>query len=134
MRWGRRRALAWLVTSRCAPGTHRSGARMTTMKDRLLLGSEFRPEEHDRYRELVFGNLERRLKRWQPEQVELELSVSGRETNAQRTELVCRIVGVPTIASTSPLPDLDKAVVEVRNDVRRQVNRWLTRKEAERRR
>ncbi len=107
---------------------------MTTMKDRLLLGSEFRPEEHDRYRELVFGNLERRLKRWQPEQVELELSVSGRETNAQRTELVCRIVGVPTIASTSPLPDLDKAVVEVRNDVRRQVNRWLTRKEAERRR
>ncbi|MFO7778879.1 MAG: hypothetical protein R6V28_11040 [Nitriliruptoraceae bacterium] len=107
---------------------------MTTMKDRLRLGPEFRPEEYDRYRELVFGNLERRLKRWQPEQVELELSVSGRETNSQRTVLACRIAGVPTIVGTSILPDLDKAVVEVRNDVRRQINRWVTRKEAERRR
>ncbi|MFO7961276.1 MAG: hypothetical protein R6U94_10050 [Nitriliruptoraceae bacterium] len=107
---------------------------MTTMKDRLRVGPEFRPEEHDRYRDLVFGNLGRRLKRWEPEQVELELSVNGRDTNSQRTVLACWIAGVPKIVGTSTLPDLEKAVVEVRNDVRRQVNRWVTRKEAERRR
>ena len=107
---------------------------MTTMKDRLRIVPEFRPEEYDRYRELVFGNLARRLKRWEPEQVELELSVNERDTNSQRTVLECWIAGLPKIVGTSTLPELDKAVIEVRNDVRRQINRWVTRKEAERQR
>jgi len=106
---------------------------MTTMKDRLRIVPEFRPDEYDRYRELVFGNLDRRLKRWQPEQVELELSVNERDTNSQRTVLACWITGLPKIVGTSTHGDLEKAVVEVRNDVRRQINRWVTRKEAERR-
>jgi len=106
---------------------------MTTMEDRLRILPEFRPEEYDRYRKLVFGNLARRLKRWEPEQVELQLSVNERDTNSQRTVLACWIAGLPKIVGTSTLPDLEKAVVEVRNDVRRQVNRWVTRKEAERR-
>lgn len=106
---------------------------MTTMEERLRIAPEFRPEEYDRYRELVFGNLARRLKRWQPEQVELELSVNERDTRSQRTVLSCWIAGVPRIVGASTLPDLEKAVIEVRNDVRRQVNRWVTRKEAERR-
>jgi hypothetical protein len=107
---------------------------MTTMKDRLRIVPEFRPDEYDRYRDLVFGNLGRRLKRWEPEQVELELSVSERDKNSQRTVLECWIAGLPKIVGTSTLPDLEKAVIEVRNDVRRQVNRWVTRREAERRR
>ena len=102
---------------------------MTTMKDRLRIVPEFRPDEYDRYRDLVFGNLERRLERWTPEQVELELSVNERETNSQRTVLTCWIAGLPKIVGTSTEEDLDKAVVEVRNDVRRQVNRLVTRKE-----
>ncbi len=106
---------------------------MTTMKDRLRIVPEFRPDEYDRYRELVFGNLDRRLKRWQPEQVELALSVNERDTNSQRTVLACWIAGLPKIVGTSSHADLEKAVVEVRNDVRRQINRWVTRKEAERR-
>lgn len=106
---------------------------MTTMEDRLRIVPEFRPEEYDRYRALVFGNLSRRLKRWSPEQVELQLSVNERDTNSQRTVLACWIAGLPKIVGTSTLPDLEKAVVEVRNDVRRQVNRWVTRQEAERR-
>ena len=107
---------------------------MTTMKDRLRIVPGFRPDEYERYRELVFGNLDRRLKRWEPEQVELELSVSERDTNSQRTVLSCWISGLPKIVGTSTHPDLEKAVVEVRNDVRRQINRYVTRKEAERRR
>jgi hypothetical protein len=107
---------------------------MTTMKDRLRIVPEFRPDEYDRYRDLVLGSLGRRLKRWEPEQVELELSVSERDTNSQRTVLKCWIAGLPKIVGTSTLPDLDRSVIEVRNDVRRQVNRWVTRKEAERRR
>ncbi len=106
---------------------------MTTMKDRLRIVPEFRPDEYDRYRELVFGNLDRRLKRWEPEQVDLELSVNERDTISQRTVLACRISGLPKIVGTSTHADLERAVVEVRNDVRRQINRWVTRKEAERR-
>jgi hypothetical protein len=107
---------------------------MTTMKDRLRIVPEFRPDEYDRFRDLVFGNLGRRLKRWEPGQVELELSVSERDQKSQRTVLECWIAGVPKIVGTSTLPDLEKAVIEVRNDVRRQVDRWVTRREAERRR
>ena len=105
---------------------------MTTIKDRLRIVPEFRPDEYERYRDLVFGNLLRRLERWEPEQVELELSVNERDSNSQRTVLSCWIAGVPKIVGTSTEADLEKAVVEVRNDVRRQVNRWVTRKEAER--
>ncbi len=105
---------------------------MVEMKDRLRIVPEFRPDEYERYTNLLFGRLERRLKRWEPEQVELELSVKERETPAQRTVLECWITGVPRMVGTSNHNDLDKAVVEVRDDIHRQVNRYVTRREAER--
>jgi|SRR6056297_189179 len=105
---------------------------MAEMKDRLRIVPEFRPDEYERYTNLLFGRLERRLKRWEPEQVELELSVKDREKPAQRTVLECWITGVPHMVGTSNQNDLDKAVVEVRDDIHRQVNRYVTRREAER--
>ncbi|MFP4150267.1 MAG: hypothetical protein ACLFUG_12915 [Nitriliruptoraceae bacterium] len=105
---------------------------MTEMKDRLRIVPEFRPDEYERFTRLLFGRLERRLKRWEPEQVELELSVKERDTPSQRTVLECWITGVPRIVGTSTQSDLDKAVVEVRDDVHRQINRFVTRREAER--
>jgi len=106
---------------------------MSDMKDRLRVVPEFRSDEHDRYRDVLFGRLERRLKRWQPEQVELELSVKDRDSRSQKVTLECWIAGVPKIVGTSTHTELDKAVVEARDDVWRQVDRWVTRKEAERR-
>ncbi len=105
---------------------------MSDMKDRLRVVPEFRSEEHDRYRDVLFGRLERRLKRWKPEQVELELSVKDRDSRSQKVTLECWIAGVPKIVGTSTHTELDRAVTEARDDVWRQVDRFVTRKEAER--
>jgi ribosome-associated translation inhibitor RaiA len=105
---------------------------MTAMQERLRIVPEFRPDEYDRYREVVFGNLARRLERWEPEQVELELSVKERDTSSQRTVLECWLHGAPKMVATSTEQDLERAVMEVRNDLRRQINRYVTKKEAAR--
>jgi ribosome-associated translation inhibitor RaiA len=107
---------------------------VSEMKDRLRIVPQFRPDEYDRARELVFGNLERRLERWEPSQVELELSVKERDTDSQRVVLECWITGTPRFVATSTEKDLWKAVAEVRDDVRRQVNRHVTKQEAARQR
>jgi hypothetical protein len=85
--------------------------------DRLRIVPEFRPDEYDWIRDLLFGRLERRLSRWEPSQVELELSVKDRDTPKQRMTLECWISGVPRIVATSADTDLQKAVVEVRDDL-----------------
>lgn len=105
---------------------------MTEMQERLRIVPEFRPDEYDKYREVVFGNLARRLERWEPEQVELELSVKERDTSSQRTVLECWLHGAPKMVATSTESDLERAVIEVRNDLRRQINRYVTKKEAAR--
>ena len=43
-----------------------------TVADRLRIVPEFKPEEYDRVRELLFGKLERRLARWDVQDVELD--------------------------------------------------------------
>lgn len=107
---------------------------MTTFQDRLRIVPEFRTEEHDRIRELMFGKLERRLERWRPEQVELELSVKDRDTPKQRMVLECWIAGEDRFVATTTEQDLMKGVVEVRDNLRRQINRAVTKRESARRR
>jgi hypothetical protein len=105
---------------------------VTTIQDRLRIVSEFRAEEHDHVRGIVFGKLERRLLHWKPEQVELELSVKERDTAQQHTVLECWISGVPRMVATSALLDLDQSIVEVRDDLWRQLDRYVTKQEASR--
>jgi hypothetical protein len=105
---------------------------MTDMKDRLRVVPQFRPDEYDHARDVLFGRLERRLSRWDPEQVELELSVKERDTDSQRTVLECWIAGLPKFVGTSTERDLDAALVEVRDDVWRQIDRHVTKKESSR--
>jgi len=106
---------------------------MTTYNDRLRIAPEFRSDERDGILETLFGRLERRLEHWRPEQVELELSVKERGTPSQRTVLECWIAGVPHMVASSTASDLDHAVVEVRDDLFRQLNRHVTRREDARR-
>ena len=106
---------------------------MSTFNERLRLVPEFRSDERDGIVEVLFGRLERRLEHWKAEQVELELSVKERDTASQRTVLECWIAGVPRMVATSTERDLDKAVVEVRDDLFRQLNRYVTRREDSRR-
>jgi ribosome-associated translation inhibitor RaiA len=102
---------------------------MTTIQDRLRLVPEFRTDEREGILEVMFGRLERRLAHWQPDQVELELSVKERGKPGQRTVLECWIAGVPRMVATSNEADLDRAVIEVRDDLFRQLNRYLTKRE-----
>jgi ribosome-associated translation inhibitor RaiA len=104
------------------------------MQERLRIVPEFKPEEYDRIRALMFGRLERRLARWRPEEVELELSVKDRDTAKQRMVLECWIHREDKLVATSREPDLMKAVVEVRDDLRRQIDRLVTKRETARRR
>ncbi len=103
-------------------------------EQRLRIVPEFRPDEYARVRELMFGRLERRLSRWEPSQVELELSVKDRDTSKQRMTLECWISGAPRMVATSNDADLFRAVVEVRDDLWRQIDRYVTRRETARNR
>ncbi len=105
---------------------------MASIQDRLRIVPEFRSDEHDRIVELLFGRLERRLQRWEPEQVELEISVKDRDSPKQRMVLECWITGVPRMVATSTDQDLFKAVVEVRDDLWRQIDRFVTKRETAR--
>ena len=107
---------------------------MSEYDDRLRIVPQFRPEEYDGVRRLMFGRLERRLSRWRPEKVELELSIKERDTDSQRTVLECWIAGLPKLVATSNESDVDKAVVEVRDDLVRQINKHQEKKETARNR
>lgn len=106
---------------------------MPTIQDRLRLVPEFRSDERDGILGALFGRLERRLSHWTPEQVELELSVKERGKPGQRTVLECWIAGVPRMVATSNETDIDRAVIEVRDDLFHQLNRFVTRREDSRR-
>lgn len=93
------------------------GRFVTSYGGRLRLLPQFRPEENEKLREVLFGRLEHRLARWSPEQVELELSVKERGTKSQRTVLECWISGMPKLVATSTEVDIDRAVAEVRDDL-----------------
>ena len=108
---------------------------MATIEDRLRVVPEFRPDEHERIRQLLLdGKLGRRLSRWQPTDVELEISVKDRDTSKQRMALECWIAKVPRMVATSTRADLEAAVLECRDGLYRQVDRFVTKKEGERRR
>ncbi len=107
---------------------------MSEYHERLRIVPQFRPDEYDRLRTTVMGRLERRLSRWDPEQIELELSVKERDTPSQRVVIECWLAGVPKLVATSTNADLDRGVLEVRDDLRRQVNRFVERREAARHR
>ena len=102
---------------------------MSSYADRLRLAHEFRADERDGVVGTLFGRLERRLEHWRPDQVELELSVKERGGASQRTVLECWITGVPHMVATSDAADLDHAVVEVRDELFRQLDRYVTRRE-----
>ena len=99
---------------------------MTSFADRLRILPEFRTHEQDKLVGILFGRLEQRLAHWHPEQVELELGVKERGTRQQRTVLECSIAGRPKLVATSTEQDLDKAAVEVRDELWQQIDRLVT--------
>lgn len=117
----------------CVPFGSQSGVRVSVFRDRLRVVPEFLPEEYEKVKDALFGRLDRRLSRWEAEQVELEISMKERGSSAQRVTLECWIAGVPKIVGTSRLLDIDQAVIEVRDDVWRQIDRFVTKQASQRR-
>lgn len=106
---------------------------MVSYAERLRVLPQFRTDESDQLRDILFGRLGNRLAHWKPEQVSLELSMKDRGGKSQRTVLECRIPGRPKLVATSSEADLHRAVAEVRDDLWDQIDRLVT-KESPRRR
>ncbi|MFN2556105.1 MAG: HPF/RaiA family ribosome-associated protein [Nitriliruptorales bacterium] len=81
-----------------------------------------------------FSKLNRRLRRFRPDAVDLELSVKGRDTNEQQVILEARIAGFDPFLATSREPLLKDALNDVRDDIWRQIDDALNKRRASRHR
>lgn len=102
--------------------------RTGVLADRLRLATGVGNDE----REAVLERLEplgRRLASFPPETLELELSVKERGGADQRMTLECWISGRDRLVATSSRADFDAGLIEVRDDLMRQVNDSVTRRE-----
>ncbi len=87
----------------------------------LRLGHGFRADEREHVVAML-GRLDERLRTFGADRVELEIAVKARDESGQRTALDAKLGGMPRMVATSHLEDLDAALVEVREDLIRQVS------------
>jgi ribosome-associated translation inhibitor RaiA len=104
-----------------------------TVESSLRLGSGFDADERDRI-VAGWGRLTSRLGSFSSGAVELEISVKERATPSQRTVLEAWIAGQDRLVATSEEADLDRALIEVRDDLVRQLTDAKNRTEPRNRR
>ncbi len=109
---------------------------MATVEKVLRVVPGFRGDERDELVGTLASGLDRRLERWDDDQVELELSVKDRDDVQQRVVLEGWVAakGRTRFVATSEERDLQTAVVEVRDDLRRQIDRFVNKGQDARRR
>lgn len=93
----------------------------------LRLGAGFSDSEQERIRGLL-GKLDRRLSNFPADVVELEISVKDRDTTSQKVTLEAWLPKFPHLAATSKEPDLHDALMDVREDLLRQMNDEISRR------
>jgi hypothetical protein len=95
----------------------------------LRLGSGFAEDERERIVE-TFNKLDKRLKRWTAEQVDMELSVKEREESSQQVTLETWIHagGDTRFVATSREGQLQDALMDCREDTWRQIDEFVNRK------
>lgn len=76
-----------------------------------------------------FAPLDARLATFHADATELELSVKNREAKGQKVTLECWVAGRQKIVATSTEEDLNAALHDARDDLRRQLNDAKTRQE-----
>jgi ribosome-associated translation inhibitor RaiA len=90
------------------------------LDDRLRLGAGF--GTHDRAHVLdLLSSLPRHLARWDPAQVDLELSVKDRGGPEQKVTLEALLPGLAVVVATSADRDLDHALIAARKELIRQI-------------
>lgn len=98
--------------------------------DQLRLGDGFAANERERILSRL-SKLNRVLKRLPGDGTELVLQVKDRDTTAQKLTLECGVPHYARMVATSREPDLWDALMEVREDLWRQINDAVSkRKEA----
>lgn len=95
--------------------------------DQLRLGVGFNQSERD---EVVarLRKLDRRLKRFDGDATELEVSVKDRDSNEQQVVLEARLPGYDRFVATSRQLRLKEALTEVREEIWRQIDDAVTRR------
>ncbi len=99
-----------------------------TVELKLRVGDGFTEDERA---DIVhrFAPLDARLRRFAAVDVDMELSIKDRERPGQKVTLECWIARMPRFVATSHLADFDDALIEVRDDLRRQINDAKTKSE-----
>jgi ribosome-associated translation inhibitor RaiA len=88
--------------------------------DRLRLGFGFGAADRSHVLELL-SSLERHLARWDPDQVDLEISVKDRRGPEQKVTFEAWLPKWPPLVASSNERDLDHALIEVRKEMIRQI-------------
>ena len=97
--------------------------------DLLRLGTGFDEDERDRIVE-QFRKLDKRLKRWPAETVEMELSIKERDTSSQQVtfEVWIHTDGDTHFVTSSKEELLQDALMDCREDMWRQIDEFISRK------
>ncbi|HSK91719.1 MAG TPA: hypothetical protein VK875_10435 [Euzebyales bacterium] len=95
--------------------------------DQLRIEFGFEESEHARVLD-VLRKLDRQLKRFPADAVDMELTVKDRDTTAQKVTMEVWLPNLPRIVATSKEIALRDALMEVREDVWRQIKEQLDRR------
>lgn len=95
--------------------------------EQIRLGTGFNEDERGRILE-VFRKLDRRLKRWTADQVDIELAIKERNTSSQSVTVECWIAdnGNSRFVATSTEQSLHDALMDCREDLWRQIDDHVT--------
>ena len=93
----------------------------------LALGNGFEESERDRIVERL-SKLNRRLKRFPADATSLELQVKERNNNGQTVTFIAQLPGYAQLVATSTESDLRAALMDVREDMWRQIDDAVTRR------
>jgi hypothetical protein len=95
--------------------------------DQLRLATGFTENERAKIVEL-FRRLDRRLRRFAADEVDMELSVKERDKPSQSVVLECWIAGKQRMVATSREAELRAALMECREDLWRQIDDAVNRR------
>lgn len=99
----------------------------TASLDQLALGAGFSDNERDRIVDRL-QKLNRRLRKFPADGTYLELSVKDRGTTSQKMTLECELPKFARLVATSDEPDFKAALMEVRDDMWRQIDDAVNRR------
>lgn len=104
-----------------AAGKSAGGRSEAASVAQLRLEAGFDADEADRVRNIM-SKLNRRLSHFPADAVDMELTVKDRDTTSQKVTLEAWMPNLPRFVAVSKENDLHDALMEVREDLLRQVN------------